>query len=253
MSRSWAGLRAGGTLFGCFLSTGYAVNAELVGRAGFDFAIIDLEHGTGSERDVLGQVQALAATGTATLVRVESGERVRVHRVLDTGVEGVMFPRVRTAEEARACVAAMRYPPEGVRGVATLVRASEWGPRFLEYRDGIKDSLLGIIQVETAEAVANVEDIAAVDGADVLFIGPMDLTTSLGIFRQYDHPLFVEALERTVSAAQGAGKAAGILLARPEEAQQYRQMGFRFLTCGTDTAFLLNAARTTAQTMRGQG
>jgi 4-hydroxy-2-oxoheptanedioate aldolase len=229
------------------------VIAELVGRAGFDFAIIDLEHGTGSERDVLGQAQALAATKTAALARVESGERVRVHRVLDAGVEGVMFPRVRTAEEAQACVAAMRYPPDGVRGVATLVRASEWGARFLEYRDGVKDSLLGIIQVETAEAVANVEEIAAVDGADVLFIGPMDLTTSLGIFRQYDHPLFLEALERTLRAVHGAGKAAGILLARPEEAQRYREMGFRFLTCGTDTAFLLNAARATARAMREEG
>lgn len=253
MSGRWAELRAGGTLFGCFLSTGYTVNAELVGRAGFDFAIIDLEHGTGSERDVLGQAQALASTKTATLARVESGERVRVHRVLDAGVEGVMFPRVRTAEEARACVAAMRYPPDGVRGVATLVRASEWGGRFVEYRDGVKDSLLGIIQVETAEAVGNVEEIAAVDGADVLFIGPMDLTTSLGIFRQYDHPLFVEALERTLRAVQAAGKAAGILLARPEEAQRYREMGFRFLTCGTDTAFLLNAARATARAMREEG
>jgi 2-keto-3-deoxy-L-rhamnonate aldolase RhmA len=253
MSGRWAELRAGGTLYGCFLSTGYTVNAELVGRAGFDFTIIDLEHGTGAERDVLGQVQALAATGTAPLVRVESGERVRVHRVLDAGVEGVMFPRVGTAEEARACAAAMRYPPDGVRGVATLVRASDWGQRFVEYRDGLKESLLGIIQIETAEAVENVESIAAIDGADVLFVGPMDLTTSLGIFRQYDHPLFVDAVDRTLRAAQASGKAAGILLARPEEAPRYRDMGFRFLTCGTDTAFLLNAARATAQAMRGGG
>ncbi|MCA2964304.1 MAG: 2-dehydro-3-deoxyglucarate aldolase, partial [Acidobacteriaceae bacterium] len=117
-------LARGECLHGAFLSTGYAVNTELMGMAGFDYLIIDLEHGMGSERDILGQLHALGRSGTAPVVRVESLEKQRVHRLLDLGVQGIMFPRVETAEEARGCVAAMRYAPEGVRGVATVVRAA---------------------------------------------------------------------------------------------------------------------------------
>ncbi|MCC6586435.1 MAG: 2-dehydro-3-deoxyglucarate aldolase [Bryobacterales bacterium] len=250
MSGSWGALRAGSPVFGCFISTGYPVNAELCARAGFDYVLIDLEHGMGSERDVLTQVLAVSALPCAPVVRVESHDRPRVHRLLDLGVQGIMFPRVNTADEARACVAAMRYQPEGERGVATLVRASDYGVNFATYRDTAKKNLLTILQIESAEAVANVDEIAAVDGADVLYVGPMDLTTSMGIFRQYGHPDFVAALKRTVDAANRNGRIAGILLAAPADARRYLDLGFKFLTSGTDTAFLLNAARSVNESMR---
>jgi len=250
MSPHWSRLREGSPVYGCFLSTGYPVNTELAARAGFDYVIIDLEHGMGSERDVLSQVHAISALPCAPVVRTESHDRPRVHRLLDLGVQGVMFPRVNTAAEAAACVAAMRYQPEGERGVATLVRASEYGARFAEYRDSSAESLLTILQIESAEAVANVDAIAAVEGADVLYVGPMDLTTSMGIFRQYEHPAFLEALNKTVAACRRYQRVAGILLPAPGVARHYLDLGFTFLTCGTDTAFLLTGARAVNDGMR---
>lgn len=250
----WAKLRAGGdnnVALGAFLSTGYPVNAEVVGQAGFDFVVIDLEHGMGSERDVLGQLFALESTGAAAVVRVESHARQRVHRVLDVGAHGVMFPRVESAEEARACVAAMRYPPDGERGVATMVRASEYGARYAEYRDGTRQAaLLSILQIETAEGVKQAEAIAAVDGVDVLFVGPMDLSTSLGVFRQYDHPLFVDAVARVAEAAKRHRRVLGILISTPGDFGRYHALGFRLFTCGTDVSYLRDSAQATAKALR---
>ena len=246
----WSGLRAGDVALGAFLSTGNPVNAEIVGQAGFDFLLVDLEHGMGGERDVLPQLYALSATPAAAIVRVESHQRQRVHRVLDLGAQGVMFPRVESAAEARQCVEAMRYPPEGERGVATIVRAAGYGARFVDYRDESRQALLSVLQIETAEGVRNVEEIAAVDGVDVLFIGPMDLSTSLGIFRQYDHPLFVEAVAKTIAAAQRNKRVLGILLASPADYRKYHDLGFRFFACGTDVLFLRDAAQAMARALR---
>lgn len=250
MTPHWQTLRDDKPLYGCFVSTGNAINTELMAAAGFDYVVIDLEHGMGAERDVLAQVQALSGTATTPIVRVESHERPRVHRLLDLGVQGIMFPRVDTAAQAAACIANMRYQPKGERGVAVLVRASNWGKDFAAYSAATETSLLSIIQIESAAAVANVEEIAAVDGADVLFVGPMDLTTSLGIFRQYDHPLFLDALEKTVAACRRHNRAAGILVPAAADTARYRQLGFTFLMCGTDTAFLLNGARAVNDGMR---
>lgn len=251
MTNRWDRLLQGDTIMGSFVSTGYPVNIELMGLAGFDYLIIDLEHGMGSERDVLSQLHALEHTSAVPVVRVESHEKQRVHRLLDLGVQGIMFPRVETAAEARACVAAMHYPPDGVRGVATIVRAAGYGSHFPEYRSASKTNLLTILQIESAEAVRNVEEIAAVDGVGVLYVGPMDLSTSLGIFRQYDHPLFIEALEKTLAAAARHNRAAGILLPSVDTTRHYRNLGFRFLTAGTDVLLLKTAAKQLEQAMRG--
>ncbi len=250
MKNRWDTLTQGDTLMGSFISTGYPVNTELMGLAGFDFLIIDLEHGMGSERDILSQLHALQATQSIPVVRVESHDKQRAHRLLDLGVQGIMFPRVNTAEEAAACVAAMRYPPDGVRGVATIVRAAGYGTHFNHYRGESKTNLLTIIQIESAEAVENVEAIAAVEGVDVLFVGPMDLSTSLGIFRQYDHPLFLDALAKTLAAARQHNRTSGILLPSVDTTRHYRDMGFRFLTAGTDVALLKAAATQLVKDLR---
>ena len=250
MKNRWSSLEQGDTLMGSFISTGYPVNTELMGIAGFDFLIIDLEHGMGSERDILHQLYALQNTKAIPVVRVESHEKQRVHRLLDLGAQGIMFPCVNNADEARACVAAMRYPPDGVRGVATIVRAAGYGTHYNDYRVESKTTLLPIIQIESAEAVKNVEKIAAVEGIGVLFVGPMDLSTSLGIFRQYDHPLFIDALNKTLEAARKHNRAAGILLPGIETTRHYRDMGFRFITAGTDVLLLKTAAAQLAQDLR---
>jgi 4-hydroxy-2-oxoheptanedioate aldolase len=243
-------LQNGETLLGCFLNLGSPLTAEMVGKAGFDFVVIDLEHGSGTEADVLHQLQALENTGAKSVIRVEGHARQRSHRVLDLGAHGIMFPRVNTADEARASVAALRYPPEGVRGVASMNRACEFGLTFHEYVNTSKGSLLGVMQIETAEAVANADAIAAVEGVDVLFTGPLDLSMSLGILGQYDHPEFLKALGATSGAARNHGKTAGVLMTAPDMFFRYHDYGYRFIACGSDGALVNQAARGLAGSLR---
>jgi 4-hydroxy-2-oxoheptanedioate aldolase len=236
-------LRSGDTLTGCFLNLGSALTAEIMGRAGFDFVVIDLEHGSGTEADVLPQLQALEATGAGVIVRVESHERQRAHRVLDLGAEGIMFPRVDAPADAHKAVAGLRYPPGGVRGVAVANRACAFGTAHREYMTATAATLLGIVQIESEAALGAVDAIATVEGADVLFIGPMDLTQSLGIFGQFDHPRYGAALEAVAAAARRHGKALGVLMGRPEEFERYHALGFRLIACGSDGKLLDAAAR----------
>lgn len=236
-------VQKGETLLGCFLSMGSSITAEIMGLAGYDWALIDLEHGAGGEREALSQMQALEATPAAAIVRVESNVRQRSHRVLDLGSHGIMFPRINRAEDAADAVAAMRYPPDGVRGVAFANRACAFGSSFRPYMEASLSSLLCIVQIETPEAVANLDAIAAVDGVDVLFIGPSDLSHSLGILGQFDHPRYRDAVDRTAEAGARHGKTTGILLPKPDDFTFYRQRGFTFLASGSDGVLLNNAAR----------
>lgn len=236
-------LFSGETVLGCFLSLGSPIVSELMAASGYDWALVDLEHGAGGEGEALHQLQAIAATRAASIVRVESNARQRAHRVLDMGAQGVMFPRIDSAEDARAAAAAMRYPPLGVRGVAFSNRACEYGSNFRPYLEASSTALLNILQIETRAAVENVDAIAAVEGVDVLFIGPSDLSHSYGILGQFDHPDFVAAIERTVAAAKAHGKALGILLPKPGDLERYRDLGFRFIASGSDAVLLNNAAR----------
>ena len=244
-------LAAGETILGCFLSLGSPIAAEVMGAAGYDCAVVDLEHGSGDEVDILGQMQGLAASGCAAIVRVEYNHRQRVQRALDGGAHGVMFPRVESAEEARAAVAAMRYPPDGVRGLASSVRACGYGGNFLPYLEGSKN-LLSVIQIESEAVVEQVDAIAALDGVDVLFLGPWDLTLSMGIMCEFDHPRFVRAVERTAAAAQAHGKCAGILLPPAKPVSEYHKLGYRFILSGVDAIFLQQAAYAAASALREQ-
>ncbi|HEX4426480.1 MAG TPA: aldolase/citrate lyase family protein [Terriglobales bacterium] len=236
-------LRKNETLIGCFLNLGSSLTAEIVGRAGFDWALIDLEHGAGFESEVLHQLQALEATPAAAVIRVEGSERQRFHRVLDLGAHGIMVPRVDTADDAKRAVAAMRYQPEGVRGVAQMNRAAVFGSEFARYFASANSSLLTVLQVETKESLANLDAIAAIDGCDVLFVGPADLSQSLGILGQVDHPVFLEAVKATANAARKHQKTAGILAKGPEDCRRYWDMGYRFIACNSDGGLLNLGAR----------
>ena len=233
----------GETLLGCWLNLGSSLTAELVGLAGFDWVLIDSEHGPGSENDVLHQLQALEHTAAAAVVRVESFERQRFHRVLDLGAEGVMCPRIKTVEEARLAARAMRYQPAGLRGVARMVRATGFGANFKDYIGQGQENLVGIVQIETEEILSSLDAVAGMDGVDVLFVGPLDLSIALGAFEQKDHPRFLEALKSTATAAERAGKAAGVLLSSPEEFPFYHNLGYRLIACGADSAFVAAGAR----------
>ena len=239
-------IKQGEAVNGCWLNLGSSVTAELVGLAGFDWVLIDLEHGAGEEKDVLSQLQALEHTNTATIIRVESSDRQRIHRVLDFGAEGVMCPRVNNLEEAKMVVSGLRYPPEGTRGVAKMVRATGFGKNFVEYSSTANNNIIGIVQIETLEVLNHLDEIAALDGVDVLFIGPADLTMALGIFGQFDHKLFKDALKATVDAAQKAGKATGILLFNPDDYNIYYEQGMRFIACGADASFVAEGSRNMA-------
>ena len=246
-------VQAGELLFGSFLNLGSSLSAEIMGMAGFDWALVDLEHGAGFEGDVLHQFQALAHTGAAPLVRVESSQRQRLHRVLDLGASGIMVPRVNNKEEALTAVRGLRYPPEGVRGVASMNRACDFGVSFKQYVSEANSSLLGVMQVETEESLRNLDAIAGTDGVDVLFLGPLDLSHGLGILGQFDHPDFVKAAEATARAAAKHGKAAGILVGRPEDASRYVDLGYRFIGCGSDGGLLNTAARQVVESLKAAG
>ncbi|HVW61048.1 MAG TPA: aldolase/citrate lyase family protein [Puia sp.] len=243
-------LRQGDTLHGCWLNLGSPLTAEIVGLSGFDWVLIDLEHGAGTEKDVLHQLQALEHTPAAAVVRIESGQRQRIHRILDLGAEGIMIPRISNAAEAAAVASGLRYPPDGSRGIAKMVRASGFGQHFPDYFKNGKDDILGVVQIETAEVLNHLDAVAALDGIDVLFIGPSDLSMELGIFGQLDHSLFKDAVKATVNAAQKAGKAAGILIPDPNDQKKYHEMGIRMIACGADGTFVGEGARNMAKKLK---
>ena len=240
-------LKAGEAVHGCWLNSGSALNAEIVGKAGFDWVTIDLEHGVGTENNLLFQLQALSASTTVSIVRVEALVRQRVSRLLELGAEGILFPQIQNTQEAEQAISFMRYPPEGIRGMATMFRAVDFGQSFEKYYAGEKDNILGIIQIETLESLNHLDDIANIDGVDVLFVGPADLTLALGIFRQFDHPRYIETLKKVNEAAKKAGKATGTLMSNPAEYKKYYELGFRMLGCSSDSVFVsqgaLNMAR----------
>ncbi|MBC8471211.1 MAG: 2-dehydro-3-deoxyglucarate aldolase [Planctomycetes bacterium] len=239
----------GETLIGCWLNLGSSLTSEIVGMSGFDWVLIDIEHGSGSEAQILQQLQALEHTPAATFVRVESYQRQRFHRILDLGAEGIMCPRINTLEEARQAAKAIRYPPDGIRGVARMVRATNFGSDFSEYYANQKKNLVCIVQIETEEILNSLDSVAAIDEIDVLFVGPMDLSIALGVFGQPDHPRFMDALKATADAAAKKGKAAGILLQNPEEFKKYYELGFRFIACSSDSSFVQIGARKMAESL----
>jgi 4-hydroxy-2-oxoheptanedioate aldolase len=240
----------GETLIGCWLSLASTITSEIVGAAGFDWVLIDTEHGAVCESQVLPQLQALEHTSAASIVRVESYQRQRFHRVLDFGAEGIMCPRIYTLTDAEQAVKAIRYPPEGVRGVAKTVRAARFGADFEEYYANHKKNLVCIVQIETAEILDSLDSVAATDGIDVLFVGPTDLSIALGVYGKPDHPKFVEAIKATADAAAKEGKAAGILLKNPEEFKRYYDFGYRFIACGSDGNFVQDGACKTAESLK---
>ncbi|HVL52734.1 MAG TPA: aldolase/citrate lyase family protein [Vitreimonas sp.] len=237
---------SGETLVGAFVSLGSAASAELVGRAGLDWAIVDLEHGSGSESELLGQLHALEAAGTTPLVRPQSAERLRIGRALDHGAAGLMIPRLDTAAEVREALSWMRFPPAGARGVALLTRGAGAGAVAHGDVAGLNDPILGVFQVESPRAVENASEIAAIEGVDVLFVGPADLSHGMGMPGAFDAPAYREALGSVVAACRAAGKSPGILLRSPAELEEYVALGFRFLGLGSDAGWIVDGGRVAA-------
>jgi 4-hydroxy-2-oxoheptanedioate aldolase len=225
---------SGEWLCGTFINLGSAITAEIAARAGFDWLMLDYEHGPGSEETLLHQLHAVAAYATATIVRIADNEAPRFKRALDLGAGGVMVPYVNTAEEARVAVSSVRYPPHGTRGVSKFNRAAGFGLGFDEYYSHAHERLVTMAQIETPESLEHVDAIAGVDGVDVLFVGPLDLSTNLGIQGEFEHPLFVDARRKVAAAAKRAGKAAGILVTAAGQIPVLRAEGYTVMAFGSD-------------------
>jgi 2-keto-3-deoxy-L-rhamnonate aldolase RhmA len=224
---------------GTWLSVGSPVIAELAAVCGLDWVLLDLEHGCGSEADVPDQLRALRGGPTRGIVRVPGDRPDLVARVLDQGADGVMVPHVDRAEQAEQLVRAASYPPRGQRGVSRTVRAHDYGLRPL---DGRPAPML-IAQIETLDAVDEAAAIAAVDGIDVLFVGPADLQHDLAVRKPAAGAGFEDCLDRVVAAARAAGKAAGILVREPGDLPRRAEQGFSFVAVESDVAILRNAFR----------
>jgi 4-hydroxy-2-oxoheptanedioate aldolase len=195
-------------------------------------------------------MQALASTNASALVRVEGKQRQRIQKVLDLGVQGIVFPHIKDADDADRCARSMRYAPQGLRGVSRMVRATNFGENFVEYYNHQRENLLCVLQIETMEALNNLDQIASIEEIDVLFIGPSDLSMALGIYGQLDHEKFLEAEAKIIKAAMKYNKAIGTLLFDPEHFQQYYDKGVRFFAYGNDAHFLSNGARMVAQKLK---
>jgi 2-dehydro-3-deoxyglucarate aldolase/4-hydroxy-2-oxoheptanedioate aldolase len=240
---------AGEMLFGTFVLTGSPVVTEMCARAGFDWLVIDLEHGIGTESELLAQINAVGER-TAALVRPPSGERLRVGRALDLGAAGIMIPRLDRVDDVAEALSFLRFPPGGVRGIALMTRGLELGRYGHDEVASVNASILGIVQIESGLGVENAAQIAALDGADVLFVGPTDLSHSMGIPGRFGDPAFIEALRTVVRAADGAGKSAGILLRSADDVERHRELGFRFIGIGSDLIFVRDGSRAALEGMR---
>jgi 4-hydroxy-2-oxoheptanedioate aldolase len=245
-----ARLRVGEPLMGTFLGLGSPLGAEVVASAGFDWVLFDLEHGAGGETSLLTELQAVTGTGVPAVVRVESDERIRTGRVLDLGADGIMFPRVESGAMAVAAARHLRYPPEGDRGLAFGVRRHGFVASGEEGLARTNAEVVGIVQIESAAAVEDIDAIAAADGVDVLFVGPSDLSQSLGILGQLEHPSFLDALERVQAAARASGRGLGAYVPSLDVMEAWLGRGFTLFAIGQDVGFLADGARGTAEEAR---
>ncbi|WP_418320743.1 4-hydroxy-2-oxoheptanedioate aldolase [Piscinibacter sakaiensis] len=231
---------------GLWLSLAQPYTAELCATAGFDWLLVDGEHAPNDVRSVLAQLQAIAPYRAHPVVRVVNGDPALIKQVLDVGAQTILVPMVDTAAQAAAAVAATRYPPQGIRGVAPAVaRASRWA-LHADYIDVANDETCLLVQAETATALQNLDAICAVDGVDGVFIGPADLAASMGHRGKSGHPEVKAAIDDAIRRIAASGKAAGILTDDNDTARHYLAIGARFVAVGIDTALLARATRTLA-------
>ncbi|MBA4789580.1 MAG: 4-hydroxy-2-oxo-heptane-1,7-dioate aldolase [Rhizobiales bacterium] len=230
----------------CTLSSAYAL--EVVAGSAFDWMLLDTEHSPGDVPSVLAQLQVLAGHRPSAVVRPAANDAVLIKRFLDIGAQTLLIPYVQNAAEARAAVAAVRYPPDGIRGVSALTRATQFG-RVAGYAQKAADEICLLVQVETGEALDEIEAIAAVDGVDGIFVGPGDLAASLGHASDLMNPRVVAAVEDAIRRIRAAGKPAGVLTGDPAFARRCIEVGCVFTAVGVDAGLLARAADALAASM----
>lgn len=228
---------------GMWISSGSTVAAEILAGSGMDWVLIDAEHSPYGLETITDLLRATDAYPATAVVRVPAVDRVLIKQYLDLGVQNIMVPMVHTVELAGEAVAAVHYPPKGVRGVgAALARASRWGA-IPGYLDKAAETISLTIQIESAEGVGNAAAIAALDGVDAAFIGPSDLAASLGILGQQTHPDVIAGVKESIAAFAAVGKPVGVNAFNLDQAQDYLDSGANFVLVGADVQQLGAAAR----------
>jgi len=236
-------LKSGQVQRGIWLTSGTGILAELAGTAGFDWCLIDGEHGPNTVSEILPQLQALAISGTPAVVRVANAEAWMIKQVLDLGCQTVVVPMVDDAQTADAMARAMRYPPQGNRGMgASLARATGFGA-VADYPHTANDQVCLLVQAESAQAVENIDAIAATEGVDGVFVGPADLSADMGYPGQPDHPEVEAAIDHLIARTVAAGKIAGIITFDESRLTEYAEKGVTFLGVGGDMMVLGSALR----------
>ncbi len=219
-------------LAGMWLCSGSTIAAEIAAGSGLDWILIDGEHSPLSLESIQQQLQVIAAYPITPVVRTPVNDTVLIKQYLDLGVQNLLIPMVNTAEQAEAAVAAAHYPPRGVRGVGSaLARGARWN-RVENYLTRASEFVSVTVQIETAEAVENVAEIAAVDGVDAMFVGPSDLAASMGLIGQQGHPDVVAGVQRALEAGKAAGVPVGVNAFDPTLATQYLDDGIDFILVG---------------------
>lgn len=236
-------LAAGQPRIGLWLSMADPYLAEAAATCGYDWLLIDGEHAPNDLRSTLAALQAVAPHPAQAVVRVVEGSTALIKQMLDIGATTLLVPMVDTAEQARAVVAATRYPPLGVRGVGSAVgRASQWSARA-DYLQVADDEVCLLVQAETVAALHNLEAICAVDGVHGVFIGPADLAASMGHRGNPGHPDVQAAIEQAIATIVASGKAAGTLTGDTQLARRYLELGATFVAVGIDITLMVQAAR----------
>jgi 4-hydroxy-2-oxoheptanedioate aldolase len=248
-----AALQAGQPQIGLWVGLADPNAAELLAGTGYDWLLLDAEHAPNDPRVILEQLRAVAPYPVHPIVRPVQADVALVKQYLDLGAQTLLIPMIDTPEQAELMVRAMRYPPEGIRGLgAALARASRWN-QIDGYLNHANAQMCLLVQAETVQAVENLGRIAAIDGVDGVFFGPADLSASMGYRGQPGHPEVQRVILDGIATVRAAGKAAGILAADPALARRYLEAGAQFVAVGVDTTMLVKAATTLAREFKAVG
>ncbi|MBD3184560.1 aldolase [Candidatus Poribacteria bacterium] len=237
-------LKAGKTVIGSFLKITDPAVIEIMGRAGFDFGIIDMEHGPIGYETAQNLIRAAEVAGICPIIRVSENDPVCILRALDIGAQGVEVPQIRSAKDAKKTAESARYFPEGKRGVCRYVRAARYSSmERQEYFRKANESVLTIVHLEGIEAIENLDSIMSVDGVDILFIGPYDLSQSVGVPGQVSHPSVIEQMEKVITRAKDADKIVGTFADDISAAKRWLDVGVMYVAISVDVGILYDACR----------
>jgi 2-dehydro-3-deoxyglucarate aldolase len=240
------------TVYGGWLALSSPLAAEALAHAGFDFLVLDTEHAPADTMDAMAMLQAMSAAPAHPVLRVTENSPPLVKRAMDAGARTLLFPNVNSIAEAQLAAAAMRYPQDGnggLRGVAAVTRGGRFG-LLPDYLLTANEAACTVVQIESAAAVSAAAEIAALPQVDALFVGPADLSASLGHLGNAGHADVQAAIAQVAQVAAAHGKSAGILALTPEQARRYRELGYTMIALGLDTQWLLVAARAALSAMR---